>query len=110
MAKRPTPQDTSIISPAFTAEYAQACETGREHAVQFTQLLMHKPERIGANQLGDLASRINYADESAQKGFAVGFFSHLERLIVIGARHIDVVADLAHINMTYAATDIGDNG
>ncbi len=49
MAKRPTPQDTSIISPAYTAEYAQACETGREHAVQFSLLLMHKPNRIGAN-------------------------------------------------------------
>ncbi|MDF2434748.1 MAG: hypothetical protein JWP44_4379 [Mucilaginibacter sp.] len=108
MAKSNTPQDLSIISPEFTAAYARACEAGRAHAAQFAQALKDKPYYAGAGQLAHLAARIDYTDESASKGFSVGFYSHLERLIALGAQHLDIAADLTHINVTYAATAISD--
>lgn len=61
-----------------TDDYSQACQAGREYASQFVRYLADNPGTAGASTLGHIAAAIDFADESAAKGYWVGFFSHLE--------------------------------
>jgi hypothetical protein len=84
-----------------TDDYGQACRFGRECAAHFIQYLKNNPDSVESNLLGHVASAINFKDETGAKGYWVGFFSHLERLIEFGARHVDVFADVDKIHALY---------
>lgn len=75
-------------------DYAKACEMGRAYAAHFVQFMKDNPFWVSSNHLGHIAADIDFKDESEAKGYWVGFFSHLERLIYAGARNIDVFDDL----------------
>lgn len=77
-----------------TNDYFEACETGREYAMQFAQLLKENPLLVESNTLGRIAATIDFADKTDASGYWVGFFSHLERLVFSHAQQVDVFADL----------------
>lgn len=85
-----------------TDDYGLACEIGREYAAHFVQFMKDNPYWVGSNTLGAIVSAIDFKDESGAKGYWVGFFSHLERLIYATAQRIDVFADVDKINAYYA--------
>jgi hypothetical protein len=85
-----------------TDDYRHACTVGYEYAACFVQCLKHNPHWVSAGILGWIAKDIDFSDESASKGYWVGFFSYLERLIHAMAMHIDVCADLEMVNAHYA--------
>ena len=85
-----------------TANYGEACARGREYAAHFIQYLKDNPFWVGGNLLGGIAADIDFSDESAAKGYWVGFFSHLERFIYTAARSADVFADLERQQAIYA--------
>jgi hypothetical protein len=85
-----------------TDDYGLACEIGREYAAHFVQFMKDNPYWVGFNRLGEIVSAIDFKDESGAKGYWVGFFSHLERLIYATAQRIDVFADVDTINTYYA--------
>ena len=74
-------------------DYGIACYAGREYAAHLAQYLKDTGN-VGANLLGHIASSIDFADDSEAKGYWVGFFSYLERLIYFGAKSIDVFGDV----------------
>lgn len=49
-----------------------------------------------------IVAAIDFKDETGAKGYWVGFFSHLERLIHAQAQRMDVFADVDRINAYYA--------
>jgi len=81
-----------------TDDYASACQRGGEFAAHFAQYLRDNPGVAGSNVLGLIASGIDFADDSGAKGYWVGFFAYLERLIHGQAQRMDVFADVAQIN------------
>jgi hypothetical protein len=85
-----------------TDDYGLACEIGQEYAAHFVQYMKDNPYWVGSNTLGAIVSAIDFKDESGAKGYWVGFFSHLERLIYATAQRIDVFADVDKINAYYA--------
>lgn len=82
-------------------DYGVANEIGREYAAHFAQYLKDKPVSVGSNVLGHIVAAIDFKDESDAKGYWVGFFSHLERLIYAQAQRMDVFADVDRINAYY---------
>lgn len=88
-----------------TDDYAQACTLGREYAGHFIQYLKNNPSWVGANGLGRIAADMDFRDDTGAKGYWVGFFSQLERLIHAEARRIDVFADVDYVNAIYAESD-----
>lgn len=84
-----------------TDDYVQACEIGREYAAHFVQYMKDNPGAAGENTLGHIAAAIDFADESRAKGYWVGFFSHLERLIYEKAQQLDVFAETDRISAHY---------
>lgn len=50
-----------------------------------------------------IAAEINFKDETGAKGYWVGFFAHLERLIFAEAQRIDVFADIDQVLAEHAA-------
>ncbi|MFZ6693760.1 hypothetical protein [Undibacterium sp. SXout20W] len=76
-----------------TDDYGIACASGVEYAAHLAQYLKDNPDMVGSNLLGHIAKDIDFNDTTATKGYWIGFFSHLEHLIRLSARHIDVFAD-----------------
>ena len=85
-----------------TDDYVAACKVGREYAAHFAQFLRDNPELAGGFALGWIAADIDFEDESGAKGYWVGFFSHLERLIAATAARIDPFADADAVSAYYA--------
>ncbi|ECY9625004.1 hypothetical protein AVH85_10525 [Salmonella enterica subsp. enterica serovar Cerro] len=85
-----------------TDDYGLACKIGREYAAHFVQYLKDNPCWVGSNTLGHIVAAIDFKDETGAKGYWVGFFSHLERLIHAQAQRMDVFADVDRINAYYA--------
>lgn len=85
-----------------TDDYGLACKIGREYAAHFVQYLKDNPCWVGSNTLGHIVAGIDFKDETGAKGYWVGFFSHLERLIHAQAQRMDVFADVDRINAYYA--------
>lgn len=81
-----------------THDYVHACDQGREYAAHLVQYI--KTERP-SNTLALIASDIDFTDE-ATKGYWVGFFEYLERLIYAQAQRMDVFADLNMLQAVYA--------
>ncbi len=79
-------------------DYEQARAIGREYAAHFAQYLKDNPEVVGQNLLGRIASDINFHDASAKRGYWIGFFSYLERLIHAQAAQRPVFNDLDGFN------------
>ncbi|MBJ7540042.1 hypothetical protein [Marinomonas transparens] len=89
------PNSNWDIAPANS--YRDACATGRIMAANFLQQLKDDPDYVGAGILGHIAADINFNDETAGKGYWVGFFSYLESHLYESAKHCDLHADLARI-------------
>ncbi|WP_341674960.1 hypothetical protein [Niveibacterium sp. SC-1] len=85
-----------------TDDYGLACDIGRECAAHYVQYLKDNPRAAGMNTLGRIAADIDFRDEGGAKGYWVGFFSHLERLICAQANRMDVFEDLARVNAVVA--------
>ncbi len=81
-----------------TDDYTLACQTGVEYGAHFAQFLKDNPFWVGSNVLGEIVADIDFKDESKAKGYWVGFFSQLERLIYIGAQHQDVFDAVDEVN------------
>ena len=82
-------------------DYSQACEAGRNYAAHFAQYLKDNPDTCGSNSLGAIAKDIDFKTASSATGYWVGFFSHLERLILAQAQHMDVFGDVERIKKRY---------
>jgi hypothetical protein len=78
--------------------YAQACQRGRNYAAHFVRYLQAHGYAFGVNALGYIVKDIDFSDESTRKGYWVGFFSYLERLLHAQARNIDVFADVMQLD------------
>jgi hypothetical protein len=78
-----------------TDDYDMACRMGRAYAAHLIQWFKENPGVAGQNILGDIVASMDMHDQSAAKGYRVGFFSHLEELLELQARSMDVFADLA---------------
>jgi hypothetical protein len=85
-----------------TEDYGQACQIGREYAAHFAQYLKDNPDMCGANSLGLIARDIDFENTSGAAGYWVGFFSHLERIILTQTQSMDVYADVDSANAYYA--------
>lgn len=85
-----------------TDDYALACDIGREYAAHFAQWLKDNPGMVGSNALGRIAAEIDFSDNSNAKGYWIGFFAHLERLIHATAQRIDVFSDIDSIGAHYS--------
>jgi hypothetical protein len=81
-----------------TDDYLGACRIGSDYAGHFIQFLKDNPDRAGSNVLGIIVKDINFADESMAKGYWVGFFAHLERLILASAEQMDVFGYLNEVH------------
>jgi hypothetical protein len=69
--------------------HGQACAMGRQYAAHFTQWVKANGERTGFYVLGHIAHDINFKDKS-QAGYWTGFFSQIERLVLLGSMVCDV--------------------
>ncbi len=79
-------------------DYGEACERGREYAALYLQQLV-SPD---GGHLGDIAADIDFSDDTATKGYWVGFFSYLERMLYFAAQKTDVQSDVTRVNAFYA--------
>lgn len=86
------------VPPA--ADYGAACAIGRNFAAHFLQYIKEDPDR--GQTLGTIAKDIDFNDKSANAGYWVGFFSHIERYIAAGCRFADVFADLKREDDIYS--------
>jgi hypothetical protein len=97
-----------------TDDYGVGCLVGREYAAHFVQYLKDNPSSAGSNFLGLIAKDIDFADESGAKGYWVGFFSQLERIIYMGSVAVNVFDDVddrnARQRAIQAACDMEDAG
>lgn len=83
------------------ADYETACAKGREYAAHFALYLKtsHMP---GINLLGHIAAATDFADPET-KGYWVGFYSFLERLIFQFSQNNDAWSYFERLNEEYAA-------
>lgn len=82
-----------------TNDYVNACDAGREFAAHYVQ---HIKDNGPGNLLAMIAADINFKDETGAKGYWVGFFTHLERLLFSQAQRMDVFGDLQMLQAVYA--------
>ncbi|NHR07575.1 hypothetical protein HA052_20510 [Chromobacterium haemolyticum] len=78
------------IEPSYDS-YPQAGADGREYAAHLLQWLKDNPLLVGSGLLGRIARDIDFANEQ-QRGVWVAFFNHLERVLSLGLRGLDVFA------------------
>lgn len=90
-----------VCSPTLDP-YALGCERGRTDAARCVQALKSHPQAVGSNVLGRLLGTVDGTGAFA-RGYRVGVFSYLERLVYAGAQGLDVAADVARLNADYAA-------
>ena len=70
--------------------YAAANATGEQFAADFIQLLKQNPEWAGAGTLGRIARDMYCNGDETSNGVPVGFWSLIERVLIMGAQRIDV--------------------
>lgn len=75
-------------------DYEMACRIGQEYAAHFVQSLKDDPAGVPNNNLSKIVQGIDFSDESAVKGYWVGFFTELSRYLLKGAQHMDVFGEL----------------
>jgi hypothetical protein len=83
-------------------DYGEACQMGEEYAAHYVQYLKDNPFWVGSNMLGLIAGDIDFKDDTAAKGYWVGFFTYLERLIHAQSTRMDVFADVDQRHAKYA--------
>lgn len=59
-------------------DYGEACDLGREYAAEYLEYLKLDPHN---GLLGWIAKAVDGTDESASKGYAVGFFAFLDEVL-----------------------------
>lgn len=78
---------------AKTDSYAIACARGHMYAAQFAKYLKDNPDNVGMSTLNKIIEDMDFSDEEMTKGYMVGFFAHIERLIHFSTHHLDPIAD-----------------
>lgn len=104
-AKETTEDKRSDWTVQPTDNYCDACEKGRDYAAHLAQYLKENPQWVGSNKLNGIVSDMNFLDETAAKGYWIGFLAEVERMIYSYAKRTDVFAEVAQINAHYARLD-----
>lgn len=87
-----------------TEDYAAACSQGRQYACDFVQFMKDSPSSAGGNLLGWMAAEMAEIDrQDDANGYAVGFWSTIEVLLLQGAQYIDHYAAAEVVAQQYAA-------
>ncbi|MCP1292725.1 hypothetical protein NK214_21320 [Chromobacterium sp. S0633] len=81
--------------PSAPATPAQAQAYGRECAAHLLQWFKDNPAYVGQGLLSRVARDIDFS-RTEQRGYWLGFFNHLERLISLSARRMNVYAYTDH--------------
>lgn len=87
-----------------TDNYERACDIGMEYAAHYVQFLKDNPHWVGVNLLGDIVADMDFNDSTGAKGYRVGFFTYLERLIHTQAKHVNAFTEVDGMSAYYAAT------
>lgn len=82
-------------------DYGEACEAGNYYGACFLQFQLSEPEPVGENVIGVIAKDIDFKDNSAAKGYWVGFFGFIETFSYWGAMHGSVWAFFDRQNEGY---------
>lgn len=81
-----------------TSDYGAACNRGRQYACELMQYLKDNPQWVASNILGSLVSDMAaHKQGTGMDGYAVGFWSALERLLYRAAtreNHWDVMQEV----------------
>ena len=91
---------------AEDVDYGTACAKGREYAAYITLHLKANPSLAGSNIISQIATDLEFVDDSGAKGYRVGFFSFLEMMIYQFSCEHDVCSYLDRINDVYAAVEM----
>jgi hypothetical protein len=84
-----------------TNDYGAACNTGCEYAGHYLQYIKDNPQACGSNALGAIASDIDFKDASNAKGYWVGFFSYIERVLYAQVHDMNVFEEIDRVNSAY---------
>lgn len=91
---------------AEDVDYGTACAKGREYAAYMALYLKANPSLAGSNILSQIATDMEFADDTGAKGYRVGFFSFLEMMIYRFSYDHDVSSYLDRINEVYTAAEM----
>jgi len=86
-------------------DYGLACKIGTEYAGHLIQYLKDNPYWVGSNVLASIVASMDFTDESAAKGYRVGFFAHLERALYAYALRANVFAGVDTVLAEYEAVE-----
>lgn len=86
-------------------DYGLACRIGTEYAGHLIQYLKDNPYWVGSNVLASIVASMDFTDESAAKGYRVGFFAHLERALYAYALRANVFAGVDTVLAEYEAVE-----
>jgi hypothetical protein len=71
-----------------------ACRIGQEYAAHLVQYLKDDPSVAPNNILADIVQDIDFDDDSAAKGYWIGFLTELSFYLMEGAKKVDVFEEL----------------
>ena len=86
-----------------TDDYGHANDVGRQFAADYAQYLKDNPRRVGDNYLGHIIDDMAKHRHSPANGYAVGFWSFLERLIYLAVTQNDPYEVAECVAQRYAA-------
>ena len=64
-----------------TDDYGFACRKGQEYAAHLVQYMQDNPSWVGSNLISSIVKDMDFNDETTTKGYYVGFFSYLEKIL-----------------------------
>jgi len=83
------PQEWSMWQVPATTDYAEAYRLGAGYARQYLQLVRDNPDMVGMSMLWWIVRDMNTKQDGAAKGYMVGFFSMLEKVLAEGLPLLD---------------------
>ena len=86
-----------------TDDYGHANDVGRQFAADYAQYLKDNPRWVGANNLGWIAADMAKHQDTPANGYAVGFWSFVERLIYLAVSQHDHYEIAERVAQRYAA-------
>ena len=70
--------------------YGDACDVGRQFAAEFVQWLLDNPRWAGTNSIGTFVQHMKaHPPGDARRGYQVGFWCALEKLLLVAATKVD---------------------
>lgn len=86
-----------------TDDHGHANDVGRQFAADYAQYLKDNPQCVGANYLGHIIDDMAKYRHTPANGYAVGFWSFLERLIYLAVSQNDPYEIADYYAQRYAA-------